>query len=353
MLPTFLHVHSVLDCKKILSKCIFVITMMSLCHAYALKPNSHRRIVLVDTGYDLCHTTINTECENNRNLLFRGMTPVPYERDQFLQNVMYYLQLFKRVYHVNAKIPDTLEELNNYRIVMINVGYGRGYKHVTKELQALQDEYKYAVPSSLNSFPKEHTLYSMDFSFNPNHYAFEWWPITLNTIQAVPKPDLAAILNWSDKKNHPLESKPLNLPYLITGQNFFTSHEENSQSIYELLNTIPKDGHPLLIFYHCMSGVDRTGVVTMSYFLAYGGYPYITSDSTKTSAARLGPMNFSQALAAMNMKPNHRALRLTQVFCFLIKKDNNECAMPPMNVFKDEAYRFFRRIYKKIFLVKH
>lgn len=69
--------------------------------------------------------------------------------------------------------------------------------------------------------------------------------------------------------------------------------------LYHLLLSPPTDGHPLLIFYHCVIGKDRTGLVTMSYFMKNGGYGNIVPQlSLHTRLHRNQPLSFQQALQA-------------------------------------------------------
>jgi hypothetical protein len=299
------------------------------------------RIALVDTGYDLCLQTGGNNCAVNKNLLFRGDQPLPddapfdFEFDYFHARALNYLEKAQTIYQINAPLPHTLADLKNYRILIINLLYDFSAAGSPIELQDLENEFKNSGAVTSLQLPEQHHVYGLESAFRPDHYAFAWWPVQLS-YHGVDAPDFISLsLNWPAKIGTPAHTfkpdvyLPLNFPALITGNKVFGEEAPDQKSLRELLTTIPQDGHPLLIYYHCVAGKDRTGAVSTSYFMTYGGYPFIAPDLSKhIRALRSQPLSLKQALAATTI-PEHPANiyseRLDRAYCLFLGGNSDEC----------------------------
>lgn len=309
---------------------------INLCYA---DPQPYfNRAALVDTGYDACRLHGDQNCEANKNLLFRGEQPLAdntfdYDPIQFREKIFAYLQEFKQVYSTNAALPQSLDELNQYRIVMINLLYDAHDNGSDAEYGELTYEFMHSGAVANPQMPLQHKIYGLEAPFDPHHFAFEWWPVAF-TEKSNPR-DISLNLNWPDKDIVPVPRsnqvyKQLDLPYLITGKSYLSDDESEAIDLQSLLKTIPNDGHPLLIFYHCVAGKDRTGAVTMSYLMKHGGYANI-SPNNKSSLPlyRNPPLSFSNAWHAttQNHYPHPRggALVLAAAYCISLEKPGTEC----------------------------
>lgn len=301
---------------------------------------SPSRAALVDTGYDACIMTSAFRCENNKNLLFRGNQPLDdtenylYDPDVLRQKVFSYLQEFKQAYDTDAVLPNSLAELNNYRIVVINLLYDYENHGTDDEYNELTYEFKHSGSINTLQVPEQHKMYNLTSPFNANQYAFEWWPITLKgetNPQGIP-----TNVNWPNKEVFQVPRsnqfyKPMDLPYLVTGIPYPGFHEESdSKDLLSLLLTQPNDGHPLLIFYHCVAGVDRTGAVTLSYFMKHGGYANISNHNTLSKLSRNKPLSFAQALKALTNAnypgAKEEAMLSAQAYCLTLGKADDACS---------------------------
>jgi hypothetical protein len=299
------------------------------------------RIALVDTGYDLCLQTGGKNCSANKNLLFRGDQPIPddapfdFEFGFFQERALNALATADTHYEIHAPLPASLAELKNYRIVIINLLYDFKSEGSPVELADLENEFiNSGVVTSLQ-IPEQHHLYGLDSAFRPDQYAFEWWPVELSSVD-VDSPEFVSLsLNWPAKQKTPPHAfkpdvyRPLNFPALISGSTAFEESNPNQKSLGELLMTLPDDGHPLLIYYHCVAGKDRTGAVSTSYFMTYGGYPFILTPLGKhPRERRRQPLLFPQAFAAATI-PLHPAnpysAKLGSAYCLFLGKSKEEC----------------------------
>jgi hypothetical protein len=296
-----------------------------------------QRASLVDTGYDACLQSNGDNCESNRNLLIRGDQPLDnknnysYNPDQLRNLVFSYVQKFKQSYNTKASLPDSVKDLSNYRIVIINLLYDWTDHGSDAEFIELTNEFKYSHAMSPYQMPEQHKMYGLDAEFNPQQYAFAWWPITL-----LGKKSVADNLNWPNQDKVPVPRsdqfyKPMNFPYLITGVPYQEHWEDGVIDLPTLLKMQPADGHPLLIFYHCVAGKDRTGAVTMAYFMKHGGYAnVIMPDSSSTvMMTRNPPLSYTKAFLATTSKnyprPKEQSLVLSQVYCTTLGKQKNDC----------------------------
>lgn len=289
---------------------------------------SPHNVVIVDTGYDACKQQQGQHCEYNKNILVRGSQPGlqdKFDLITFRQQILQAMTEFNKTYHTQATLPLTSQDLQNYRIVIINLLYGYGGEDngKNKELSGLMKEFQFSGVADQSGIPEQHKIYGLTVPFHPDIYAFEWWPITLQKANFFAPRYTVATINWPDKNPTPEHNylpqiyKPMDLPYLLTGQFYANYNKENeAMSIPELLNTAPIDHHPLLIFYHCVAGKDRTGVVTMAYYMTYGGYPTPHTDTT-TPPVRRSQMSRKQALQSSkvgNETANGRAQRLAKCY---------------------------------------
>ncbi len=298
------------------------------------------RASLVDTGYDACIMHNGVNCEANKNLLFRGDQPLPdfppyeFNFDYFRQHIFSYITHFKQIYETTASLPSSVEELKNYRIVIINLLYDFNSEGSSSELEELQYEFKFSGNVETLQIPEQHKIYGLETKFNSNQYAFQWWPVTLSGVKEDESEYISMNLNWPDKKGTPPHSfepkiyKPLNFSYLISGKNFSDDVEVNAKDIHSLLSTIPSDGHPLLIYYHCVAGKDRTGAVSMSYFMKFGGYPYLINSNNNLRQYRSNPLSFNQAIVATTIpgRPaKEEAEILGKAYCLTLNKVPGDC----------------------------
>jgi hypothetical protein len=94
-----------------------------------------------------------------------------------------------------------------------------------------------------------------------------------------------------------------------------------------LLAPVPQDGHPLLIYYHCVAGRDRTGATSMAYFMTYGGYPFVAHVSAKQNRQqRSQPLSFDEALIATTipeLPANEFAEKLGRAYCKTLGKTDD------------------------------
>jgi hypothetical protein len=148
---------------------------------------------------------------------------------------------------------------------------------------------------------------------------------------------ISSSLNWPGKQGTPVHSfkpdiyKPLNFPALIGFTPLYEVQKSNEKSLHDLLMNIPQDGHPLLIYYHCVAGKDRTGAVSMAYFMTYGGYPFIAHDAIKKiGKTRSQPLSFDEALTATTI-PGHAAneysVKLSKAYCLFLGRNRNDCQL--------------------------
>jgi hypothetical protein len=323
---------------RIISLLIFLLPML----VYA-NPSSDmlERLALVDTGYDVCMNLGGNNCADNKNILLRGDQPLPddapfdFNFAYFRDHVLSYMQTAKSTYQINASLPLSDEDLKNYRIVVINLLYDFKANGGDAEFTELENEFKNsgAVPSL--QIPEQHKIYGLDSAFRPDHYAFMWWPIQLSSIEETDPEFISLSLNWPAKQGTPVHDfkpdvyKPLNFPSLISGKNFFGVNEYEAASLHTLLASIPQDGHPLLIYYHCVAGKDRTGATSVAYFMTYGGYPFIPHTATKQNRQhRSQPLSLDQALIATTI-PEHPAdefaEKLARAYCKTLGKNPDDC----------------------------
>jgi hypothetical protein len=296
------------------------------------------RVSLVDTGYDLCAQLKEQDCKHNKNLLFRGDQPLDdlndysYDPDSFRNIIFSYLKQFKEIYHTKAVLPTSIDELKNYRIVIINLLYD-GTSHGSKsELTELTKEFYFSGVNDSLEIPEQHIMYGVNANFNADHFAFEWWPITL--LGENPE-NIHLNLNWPNKQKVEVPGtnqyfKPMNFPFLISGIAFQDTHENNGLDLLSLLNRISNDNHPLLIFYHCVAGKDRTGAVTMAYFMQNGGYANVVKPDFQFKA-RSKPMSLQEAISATINEhyphPKKESLISAQAYCLYLNRKPEECLL--------------------------
>jgi len=297
------------------------------------------RAALVDTGYDACEQNGGDHCQINRNLLFRGNVPLDvannyrFDPEAFRAKIFNYLQTFKQVYATSAKLPEKLDDLKNYRIVMVNLLYD-GTEHGNAfEYALLTNEFKYSGAVNILQMPQQHKIYNLQSPFNPDSFAFEWWPVTMlgkDNHNGIP-----GAINWPEHDTVPVPNSeqnylPMDVPYLVTGTAYADDVEQDAIDLRTLLTTQPKDGHPLLIFYHCYAGMDRTGAVTLSYLMSHGGYANVSDANHESPLTRSAPLSFQAALAATtNAKypgPDDEALLAAKAYCDYSGKPAGECA---------------------------
>ena len=324
--------------KLILSIFITFLTHLNTCQA---ADHYFNRTALVDTGYDACIENNGTACEQNKNLLFRGEQPLEhktfhYDADQFRERIFTYLQNFKQVYNTDATLPRTLDELKQYRIVIVNLLYDAHANGSDAEFGELTHEFQYSGATDELQIPGQHKLYNLYTRFNPNQFAFEWWPIAF-TEENNPE-DITLNLNWPGNEMVPVPRshqyyKPLNFTYLINGRPYAANDESEAMDLHTLLKSIPSDSHPFLIFYHCVAGKDRTGATTMSYLMTYGGYGNALDQSKHLEKqTRYQPLSYNDALLATTAnnypKPRDGALVLAKAYCYFLKKIKGSCMDP-------------------------
>lgn len=305
---------------------------------FAVAASSPEQVVLVDTGYDLCLQTKGSLCTQNHNLLFRGAEPLDqkmrhFNRVAFDASIWQAIQVFEEHHKTSAILPASAQALANYRIVMINLVNGYSALQLGREAERQELTQEFQDSGQGQGLPLQHHLYGLQTPWQFSTYAFEWWPLTL------PKRGLFAprispdLLNWPNQLGTPphdylpAEYLPMDFPYLIGGQAFSAQEvERGAASIVGLLQTLPKDGHPLLIFYHCIAGEDRTGAVTMAYYLQYGGYSARIEGLQKTP--RSPPLRLQAALEATMMPhlmPNSRARIVAQMYCAFLGRAKADC----------------------------
>lgn len=324
----------------VLSLSAILLSQMSYATDSNQNENYFSRAALVDTGYDACQLSGGNACENNKNLLFRGEQPLEdntfrYDPDLFREVIFDYLQTFKQVYATKASLPQSLDELKQYRIVIVNLLYDAHDNGSDAEYGELTHEFLYSGAVSTPQIPEQHKIYGLDLAFNPNQFAFEWWPVAF-TEQNNPK-DITLNLNWPDKDivSVPRSDqvyKKLDFPYLVTGIPFGSNQEDQAMDLHTLLKYIPDDGHPLLIFYHCVAGKDRTGATTLGYLMKHGGYANVSpQNKLMIYQHRNPPLSFSSALQAVTQynypRPREGALVLAQAYCYSLGKATNECEL--------------------------
>ncbi len=320
-------------------KIIFITGMLCLpLTGFSLTNLVPNRAALVDTGYDVCAQTNGQHCENNKNLLFRGNVPLDldnnyqYDANAFRKKIFSYLQDFQQVYTTNAHLPKSAEELKNYRIVMINLLYDETEHGDEREYAELTAEFKYSGATASSPLPIQHKIYNLQANFNPDSFAFEWWPLTMlgtDNHNGIP-----GAINWPQHETVPIPRSdlnyvPMDLPYLVTGTAYGDDMETEAMDLRTLLADQPQDGHPLLIFFHCMAGIDRTGATTMSYLMANGGYANVSDNNRDGLLTRSEPLTYAQALAALINNhypdPDEQATMAAQAFCEYSGRPANEC----------------------------
>jgi hypothetical protein len=308
------------------------------CFAFASDPE---HVALVDTGFDACMQSGGMNCEQNKNLLFRGGQPLPDDPpyvvnfDSFRQNIFSYISTFKNAYETEAKLPSSVDDLKNYRMVIINLLYDFNDHGSVVESTELKYEFKSSGQSSEAVIPEQHHMYGLESAFNENQYAFEWWPITFALLDDADANFVPMHMNWPGNQGtppHSFEPKDyvlLDLPYFVSGIPYKDDSENpNAKDLRTLLTTIPADGHPLLIFYHCVAGKDRTGAVSASYFMKFGGYPYVSNEFAQKQL-RSGPVNLKKALeftTLPNRYPSKDSKNLSKAFCYYLNKSAGECS---------------------------
>jgi hypothetical protein len=292
---------------------------------------SPTRTSLVDTGYDACLITGGINCENNKNLLFRGNQPLDenkqyaYDPDAFRSLIFSYLTAFEKNTITNAPLPRTLAELENYRIVIINLLYDAKDEGSDEEYNELTYEFSHHNATTAQIVPEQHKMYDLTQPFRANEYAFEWWPIILDSD-----------LNWPNQEKILVPRstqfyKPMDYAYLLSGSVYAGDSENEAMDLLHLLTMQPADGHPLLIFYHCAAGKDRTGSLTLAYLMQHGGYANITKPAgwKQTALTRNRPLSFHDALeATTNMQypsPNAAALKTGKAYCLSLKGNVGGC----------------------------
>lgn len=323
------------------SKKIFFVSLFLIGAANVFADNPSNMIV-VDTGYDLCMQEQGSQCEKNKNILIRGSQPLNHQnqfnREDFQQKTLSAITDFHQRYDSKAAIATSLDELKNYRIVMINLLYGyvpaSGGKK--KEGIELRQEFALSGVSANQAMPDQHRAYGLNTPFKTTQYAFEWWPITLLGQGLFDPAYTTSTLNWPDMERTPIHDYlptrylPMDLPFLIQNELYSKKVVEptSSMSLPNLLKSIPADGHPLLIYYHCVAGKDRTGLVSIAYYMSQGGYPFLANAPLK-KMTRSKPMKLDQAKEAalsMSGKANNRAQQLAKmysnylgkkIFCYL------------------------------------
>jgi hypothetical protein len=316
---------------------ILCLILFGVTQIHARSINQNHQIALVDTGYDACNFNgKNHSCELNQNLLFRGELPLqsPSPKkwggnyDVFINNIWSYLTLFKRRYHGDNKLPNNITDLKKYRIVIVSLLYGLNAIDNQNEKQSVIGEFQY-INTGSPVLPKQHHIYNLNTPYDAKQYAFEWWPINLRdkgvfSIFDSPNTILNSPVTLQSSKGY----LPMNFMNFIDGEPLDNAMpNQSSMALTTLLKYIPRDGHPLLIFYHCRAGKDRTGAVTMSYYMKYGGYPHVGIkygiDSPMTQILRKPPMTYRDALQTavlFNNEPNSRAKKLARTYCLAINR---------------------------------
>lgn len=263
------------------------------------------RIALIDTGYDLCHQLGLEQCSQNKNLLLRSANPHfdknTSSKDNFRRDLLNSINNLSKSLTPETYIPKTLAELENYRIVLINLTFSKEHEH---EKDAFYHEYNSATSFQISlQIPKKQHIYNLSIPFDKNQFAFIWSPMELKypTIDDFEKKSLLV---------SEIEITTLNL-------------------VKNLLLQKSHDKHPLLIVYHCIAGKDRTGMLTMGYYQTYGGY----SPSKRKAPYRIKKMNFHDSYietASIGVTPNTKAQMNAYLFCKhknLLRQDNNACAL--------------------------
>jgi hypothetical protein len=314
-----------------------VITSFSITTHAAVEPE---HVALVDTGYDLCMLSGGQKCENNKNLLFRGGMPLPdgvpmaFDFDQFRTNLFAYLTDFKNTFETRAPLPISADDLKNYRIVDIDLIYDYNQAGGEYESGELQDEFKESGQVSTLQIPEQHKMYGLDLEFDPKKYAFEWWPVTFAELPENDPNFIAMNVNWPSKMGTPShtflpkEYKFLDMPYLVSGIPLDGDEEPDAKDLVTLLKTIPADGHPFLIYYHCIAGKDRTGAVSAAYMMKNGGYPYFTTVQDGHKHFREGPVSLSLAFKYTTLPDRYPwigSMKLSKAYCLTLDKGAPNC----------------------------
>lgn len=302
-------------------------------------PPDPEMVAIVDTGYDACIQNRGSHCEENRNLLIRGGEPITedygyeFQFNNLRTNLFSYLNIFKKNYTTQSNLPKSIDELQNYRLVVINLLYDFRENGSQSELLELEYEFLHSGQSSKLEIPEQHKMYGLDTSFHPDQYAFEWWPITFANLDETEPFFIGMHMNWPGKNGTPHHSfapkeyQLLDFPYLITGTAWDENIESQAKDLRSLLTKIPTDGHPLLIFYHCVAGKDRTGAVSAAYFMKHGGYPFLSSHNHAFLQQRSGPVSLSKAIAytTTDRPANAGSQKLSKAYCLTLKEFQQEC----------------------------
>lgn len=307
--------------------------------AHAMLPE---HVALVDTGYDQCILSGGTQCEQNKNLLMRGGIPIPddapyiFSFEEFRASIFDYLKDFKNTFSTRAALPESIDDLKNYRIVDIDLIYDFNQQGGNYEYFELVNEFKDSGNVSTLQLPEQHKMYGLNTPFDPAQFAFEWWPVTFAELADTDPQFIPMSINWPGIKGtpphqfEPREYKFLDFPYLITSIPLSgVSETAEAKDLVTLLKTIPQDGHPLLIYYHCIAGKDRTGAVSISYFMKHGGYPYFTTVSAGQKHFREAPTNLALALKYTTLPDRHPwfdAVALAKAYCLTLGKGYENCA---------------------------
>lgn len=327
-------------------KKVFLTILFSSLVSFAWASSPHpERVSLVDTGSDLCAATKGGNCDSNKNILFRGSTPFPYPYDksnptEFYEKIWSYIQDFKTARGDSSTLPKSLEELKSYRIVMINLIYGgpSATNDSESDYFALTHEYKGSGQTTIPELPLQHHLYGLNKSYSYNTYAFQWWPVS-DYWKTFPDrfnaPDNTETLSKVIARSNPQQSYfSLDLPYLITGKAYVNSanvadeEDVEAKDLTSLLLSSPKDNHPLLIYYHCRQGKDRTGLVTLAYYMTNGGYANIDKSTPPKSLQRSNPLSLQAAIKATTNAnyPKPGTISVAKTYCLIaLHRNKAEC----------------------------
>lgn len=323
--------------KNIMSALFIGSSILPLMAQAAVEP---QHVALMDTGYDMCVLSGGNQCEKNKNLLFRGGmpmvdgVPVPFDFDQFRQNLFAYLIDFKKTFSSRAPLPEKVDDLKNYRIVNIDLIYDYHQAGAEYELGELQNDFKESGQVSTLQIPEQHKMYGLTSSFDAKKYAFEWWPVTFAQLPENDPQFVPMNVNWPSKMGTPphtflpKEYKLLDLPYLISGIPYQGDEEPDAKDIATLLKMIPNDGHPLLIYFHCIEGKDRTGSVAAAYMMKHGGYPYFTTVQDGLKHFRQGPVSLALAYKYTTLPdrmPWIESLKLSRAYCLTLDRGAANC----------------------------
>jgi len=319
---------------------LFAAMMMLSLSSYSYSNLAPTRAALVDTGYDICVQNAGKNCDSNQNLLFRGNFPLDmdndyqYSPDAFRNKIFSYLEDFRQVYATKATLPNTIDELKNYRIVMVNLLYDATEHGNETEFAMLTNEFKYSEVARPSSVPLQHKIYNLRSPFNPDSYAFEWWPLTL--LGDENHDGIPGAINWPLHATVPVPNAdqnylPMDIPYLVTGVAYGDDVETEAADMRTLLAAQPEDGHPLLIFFHCYAGKDRTGAAALSYYMANGGYANVSNNNHEATMTRSGPLTLQQALAALTHDnypdPAEQGIYAAKAYCQYSGRPDADCTL--------------------------